>query len=82
MVARNRTGDGGDHQYQFRPVPGAQSEFKNIITDLLKIPSGLDLPQERVMSMWRNADKAVGLEGWKEVLGGSTHWGRGRWVDP
>eukprot|EP00434_Breviolum_minutum_P031727 symbB.v1.2.028059.t1/scaffold2934.1/size84817/1 len=33
------------------------SEFKNIITDLLKIPSGLDLPQERVMSMWRNADK-------------------------
>lgn len=33
------------------------SEFKNIISDLLKIPTGLDLPQERVMSMWRNADK-------------------------
>lgn len=33
------------------------SEFKNIISDLLKIPTGLDLPQERVVSMWRNADK-------------------------
>ena len=54
------------------PVPRA--EFKNIITDLLKIPSGLDLPQERVMSMWRNADKAGGWNG-KEVSGGSTHLG-------
>jgi hypothetical protein len=44
-----------------RSVPFAQSEFKNIISDLLKIPTGLDLPQERVMSMWRNADK----DGWK-----------------
>ena len=25
--------------------------------DLLKIPSGLELPEERLMSMWRNADK-------------------------
>ncbi|CAJ1359775.1 unnamed protein product [Effrenium voratum] len=32
-------------------------EFKSIIGDLLKIPPGLDLPNERVMQLWRNADK-------------------------
>ena len=80
MLARNVPGDGGDHQFQFRPVPRAQSEFKNIITDLLKIPSGLDLPQERVMSMWRNADKAVGLgfvgrKFWGvRAIGGGEDW--------
>lgn len=33
------------------------NEFKHIITDLLKVPPGLDLPHERLMSMWRSADK-------------------------
>eukprot|EP00931_Biecheleriopsis_adriatica_P096924 TRINITY_DN7065_c0_g2_i1.p1 TRINITY_DN7065_c0_g2~~TRINITY_DN7065_c0_g2_i1.p1 ORF type:complete len:419 (+),score=92.33 TRINITY_DN7065_c0_g2_i1:52-1308(+) len=31
-------------------------EFQSLLTDLLKVPSNAELPQERVMKMWRAAD--------------------------